>query len=79
MLPGPDNEDNESDPMEHASDKPVLEVKDLAISYQTRKQLVPAVRGVNFTVRQGQTVGVVGESGCGKSTIAFGILDFLGS
>jgi len=56
-----------------------LEVTDLAISYQTRKQLVPAVRGVNFTVRQGQTVGVVGESGCGKSTIAFGILDFLGS
>jgi len=70
---------NESDPMEHTSDIPVLEVKDLAISYQTRKQLVPAVRGVNFTVRQGQTVGVVGESGCGKSTIAFGILDFLGS
>ncbi|MGM0394000.1 MAG: oligopeptide/dipeptide ABC transporter ATP-binding protein, partial [Thermodesulfobacteriota bacterium] len=65
--------------MEHTSDIPVLEVKDLAISYQTRKQLVPAVRGVNFTVRQGQTVGVVGESGCGKSTIAFGILDFLGS
>jgi peptide/nickel transport system ATP-binding protein len=52
---------NESDPMEHTSDIPVLEVKDLAISYQTRKQLVPAVRGVNFTVRQGQTVGVVGE------------------
>ncbi len=70
---------NESNPMEHTSDIPVLEVKDLAISYQTRKQLVPAVRGVNFTVRQGQTVGVVGESGCGKSTIAFGILDFLGS
>jgi peptide/nickel transport system ATP-binding protein len=65
--------------MEQTADIPVLEVKDLAISYQTRKQLVPAVRGVNFTVRQGQTVGVVGESGCGKSTIAFGILDFLGA
>ncbi|MCG8632640.1 MAG: ABC transporter ATP-binding protein [Desulfobacterales bacterium] len=58
---------------------PVLEVKDLAISYETRKRDVPAVRGVNFTVRQGETVGVVGESGCGKSTIAFGILDFLGT
>ena len=61
------------------SDIPVLEVTDLAISYKTRKQDVPAVRGVNFKVRQGETVGVVGESGCGKSTIAFGILDFLGA
>lgn len=58
---------------------PVLEVKDLAISYKTRGGDVPAVRGVNFTVAQGETVGLVGESGCGKSTIAFGILDFLGS
>ena len=58
---------------------PVLEVTDLAISYKTRTGSVPAVRGVNFTVRQGETVGLVGESGCGKSTIAFGILDFLGS
>ncbi|SLM28103.1 putative ABC transporter, ATP-binding protein [Desulfamplus magnetovallimortis] len=58
---------------------PVLEVKDLAISYKTRKGSVPAVRGVNFSVGQGETVGLVGESGCGKSTIAFGILDFLGT
>ena len=65
--------------MEDKREVPVLEVKDLAISYQTRKRMVPAVRGVNFKVRQGETVGVVGESGCGKSTIAFGILDFLGA
>ncbi|MCG8618320.1 MAG: ABC transporter ATP-binding protein [Desulfobacterales bacterium] len=65
--------------MGNASDVPVLEVTDLAISYKTRKRDVPAVRGVNFKVHQGETVGVVGESGCGKSTIAFGILDFLGS
>ena len=64
---------------QHTADIPILEVKDLAISYQTRKRAVPAVRGVNFVVNQGETVGVVGESGCGKSTIAFGILDFLGA
>jgi peptide/nickel transport system ATP-binding protein len=59
--------------------EPVLEVRELAISYQTRKGNVPAVKGVNFSVHQRETVGVVGESGCGKSTIAFGILDFLGA
>lgn len=57
----------------------VLEITDLAISYKTRKGEVPAVRGVNFSVGRGETVGLVGESGCGKSTIAFGILDFLGT
>lgn len=57
----------------------VLEVKDLAISYETRKGDVAAVRGVDFRVERGETLGIVGESGCGKSTIAFGIVGYLGS
>ena len=65
--------------MENTNSDIVLEVKDLAISYRTRKRDVPAVRGIDFMVREGETVGLVGESGCGKSTVAFSILDFLGT
>jgi len=60
------------------AETPLIEVKDLAISYETREGDVAAVRGVNFWIAQGETLGLVGESGCGKSTIAFGLVDFLG-
>lgn len=62
-----------------AKSKSVIEVENLQISYETRKGDVEAIQGVSFTVREGQTVGLVGESGCGKSTIAFGIVNFLGT
>ncbi len=60
------------------AETPLLEVENLAISYETRHGDVAAVRGVNFRIGQGETYGLVGESGCGKSTIAFGLVDFLG-
>jgi peptide/nickel transport system ATP-binding protein len=62
-----------------ATNNTVLEVDNLQISYETRKGDVEAIQGVSFKVGEGETVGLVGESGCGKSTIAFGIVNFLGS
>lgn len=52
----------------------VLELKDLHITYATQAGPVPAVRGVDLTIEKGQVVGLAGESGCGKSTIAAAIL-----
>jgi peptide/nickel transport system ATP-binding protein len=57
---------------------PILKLDDVAISYETRYGDVEAVRQVSFEVHRATTFGVVGESGCGKSTVAFGIVDFLG-
>ncbi|MFB0508541.1 MAG: dipeptide ABC transporter ATP-binding protein [Thermodesulfobacteriota bacterium] len=68
------NRQGDSQGHQHA----ILEVRDLSISYETRKGDVPAVCGVSFTVHRGETIGLVGESGCGKTTVAFGIVDFLG-
>jgi peptide/nickel transport system ATP-binding protein len=58
--------------------KIVIDVEHLSIAYETRKGDVEAARDVTFTVREGETVGLVGESGCGKSTIAYGIVNHLG-
>lgn len=57
----------------------LLDVKNLYISYKTRTGLVPAVQDLSFYLNRGETLGMVGESGCGKSTVAFGIVNFLGS
>ncbi len=63
------------------SEKTLLEIKDLKMYFENRKGLlgkkveyVKAVDGVSFTIRQGETVGLVGESGCGKSTTGYSIM-----
>lgn len=50
--------------------KPLLEIKDLAVSYFTYAGEVQSVRGISFDVQEGKTVALVGESGCGKSVTA---------
>ena len=57
---------------------PVLECKNLCISYFTRAGEIPAVVDFDLTVMPGEAVGIVGESGCGKSTVALAIMQYLG-
>ena len=60
------------------SEQPVLEISELSISFMTRAVEIPAVTGFNCKVMPGEVVGLVGESGCGKSTIALAIMRYLG-
>jgi peptide/nickel transport system ATP-binding protein len=55
----------------------LLEIRDLRITYMTQTGGVPAVRGVSFDVHESEVLGLAGESGCGKSTIAGAILRLL--
>ena len=52
----------------------LLEIKDLTIHFQTEDGDVKAVNGISFAVEQGKTLGLVGETGAGKTTTALGIL-----
>ena len=58
-------------------DAPVLEVRGLTVEYETAAGPVRAVDGFDLDVLPGEFVGVVGESGCGKSTMLFGIAQLL--
>ena len=55
----------------------ILDVKDLVIKYQTDLETVHAVNGISFTLDKGETFGIVGETGAGKSTTALSLLNLL--
>jgi len=59
------------------SDNKVLEIKNLKSHFFTAKGEVPAVDGVSITVPQGKIIGIVGESGCGKSMTAMSVMGLL--
>ena len=54
--------------------KTILEVKGLKTYYYTEEGVVPAVDGLDFDVKEGETFAIVGESGCGKSVTSMSIL-----
>ena len=60
-----------------SSDLPLLDIRDLRVEYLTARGPVRAVDGVSFTIKPGDVLGLAGESGSGKSTIAHAILRIL--
>ena len=55
----------------------ILDVRDLCVYYQTRQGKVRAIDGVTFAIEQGESLGLVGESGCGKTTVGKALLRLL--
>ncbi len=55
----------------------VLEVKDLEVTFDTDSEVVQVLHGVSFKVKKGKTLGLVGESGCGKSVTSMSIMGLL--
>ena len=56
----------------------ILEINNLSISFFTRLAEIPAVMNFSTSIEPGEAVGLVGESGCGKSTVALGVMQDLG-
>ena len=60
-------------------DAPLLVVDDLHTTFDSDRGEVKAVRGVSFTLHRGRTIGIVGESGCGKSVLSRSIMGLVPS
>ena len=57
---------------------PILEIENLSISFFTSKGEIPAVMDFSCRIMPGEAMGLVGESGCGKSTVALAVMRYLG-
>jgi peptide/nickel transport system ATP-binding protein len=57
---------------------PLLEAKNLSIAYSTRSGPLNAVINFNMTLHKGDSIGIVGESGCGKTTVLLALMNYLG-
>jgi peptide/nickel transport system ATP-binding protein len=64
--------------MSKIENEPILEIEGLSISFFTRIREIPAVMDFSCTIQPGEALGLVGESGCGKSTVALGVMQDLG-
>ncbi|MEM4477865.1 MAG: ABC transporter ATP-binding protein [Candidatus Korarchaeum sp.] len=58
---------------------PLLEIRDLRVSYKTYRGILKVLNGVNFEVEKGEKVGIIGESGCGKTTTMKAVMRILPS
>ena len=66
-------------PAPAGNSQPLLEVSDLHVQFRSRRRTVHAVNGVSFAIGEGETVGLVGETGCGKSATVRAVIGLLKS
>ncbi|ROS76921.1 ABC transporter ATP-binding protein [Cellulomonas sp. PhB143] len=76
-MSGTDNSTPATPATPASDERPLLEVRDLEVSFSTAAGEVKAVKGISFSVYPGQTVAIVGESGSGKSTSAHAVISLL--
>ena len=63
--------------MKQLRQEPVLDVKNLNVYFKTRFSRLDAVKGLDFHVNKGEVLGIVGESGCGKSVTSLAVMGLL--
>ena len=58
-------------------DENILDIEDLVVHYETEDEVVEAVNGIRLTMKKGEILGLVGETGAGKTTTALAIMGLL--